>query len=116
LKPDSQTPDMSKQEKLFAQFPPVTTEEWIGKIKADLKGADFDNKLIWKTNEGFTVKPFYRSEDTGKLPYIDTLPGEFPYIRGTRKHGNNWLIRQNIDVEDYLLANKKALDIYVTLW
>ncbi len=111
MKPDSQTPDMSKQEKLFAQFPPISTEEWMEKIKADLKGADFDNKLIWKTNEGFAVKPFYRSEDTEGLTFISTLPGEFPYIRGTKKHGNNWLIRQNIDVEDYTLANKKALDI-----
>ena len=111
MKLDSQTPDMSKQEKLFAQFPPVTTEEWMQKIKTDLKGVDFDKKLIWKTNEGFAVKPFYRSEDTWKLPYIDTLPGEFPYIRGTKKHGNNWLIRQNVTVEDYPLANRKAHDI-----
>ena len=102
---------MPEKEKLFEQFPPVTTEEWMEKIKTDLKGADFNKKLVWKTNEGFEVKPFYRKEDTACLSFINTLPGEYPYIRGARKEGNNWLVRQNIDVEDYSSANKKALDI-----
>jgi methylmalonyl-CoA mutase len=102
---------MSKQEKLFEQFPPVSTREWMDKITADLKGADFNKKLVWKTNEGFDVKPFYRRDDTEKLPYIAAVPGEFPYIRGSRKNGNSWLIRQDINVTDYALSNRKALDI-----
>jgi methylmalonyl-CoA mutase len=102
---------MPKQEKLFEQFPPVSTQEWMEKINADLKGADFNRKLVWKTSEGFEVNPFYRREDTEGLPYISVLPGEYPYIRGDRKSGNRWLIRQNIDVDDYALSNKKALDI-----
>ncbi|MBP1666777.1 MAG: mutA, partial [Bacteroidetes bacterium] len=40
---------MGKKEKLFGQFPPVSTEEWMEKIKADLKGTDFYDKLVWKT-------------------------------------------------------------------
>ena len=102
---------MSEQEKLFKQFLPVSTKEWMDKITSDLKGADFNKKLIWKTNEGFDVKPFYRKEDTENLPFISRLPGEFPYIRGTRQNGNNWLIRQNIEVENFSSANRKALDI-----
>ena len=39
------------------------------------------------------------------------MPGEFPYIRGTKIRNNNWRIRQNIEVKDYSLANRKALDI-----
>ena len=54
----------NSKEKLFEQFPPVSTEAWIEKVTADLKGADFDKKLVWKTNEGFNVKPMYRAEDT----------------------------------------------------
>lgn len=100
-----------KEEKLFEQFPPVTTKDWMDKIHADLKGADFNKKLVWKTAEGLEVNPFYRSEDIEKLTYINSLPGEFPYIRGTRIHNNNWHIRQNIVVQDYAAANKKALDI-----
>lgn len=102
---------MKKQEKLFEQFPPVTTEEWMDKIYADLQGADFNEKLVWKTNEGFEVKPFYRREDIENLMYINTLPGEFPYIRGSKIKNNNWYIRQNIEVSDYSEANIKARTI-----
>lgn len=45
------------KEKLFDQFPPVSTQEWKEKVVADLKGADFDKKLVWRTNEGFNVTP-----------------------------------------------------------
>jgi len=83
----------------------------MNKINTDLKGADFNKKLVWKTNEGFEVMPFYRMEDIEKLRYIDTLPGEFPYLRGTKVKDNNWLVRQNIEVSDYHEANTKALAI-----
>ena len=102
---------MVKKEKLFDQFPPVTTREWMDKINADLKGADFDKKLVWKTHEGFDVNPFYRREDIENLMYIDKLPGEFPYIRGTKIKNNNWRVRQNIEVSEYAAANNKALNI-----
>lgn len=84
-----------KKEQLFGMFPPVSTEEWVAKITADLKGADFERKLVWRTNEGFNVQPFYRREDIKDLPAIDTMPGEFPYLRGTRDN-NDWLIRQAV--------------------
>ncbi len=84
-----------KKEKLFDMFPPVTTEEWKAKINVDLKGADYDKKLVWRTNEGFNVQPFYRKEDIEGLNTIGSLPGEFPYVRGTRDN-NDWLIRQHI--------------------
>jgi len=102
---------MSKTEKLFDQFPPVTTKQWTDKILADLKGADYNKKMVWKTGEGFDVKPFYRMEDLDNLLYINSLPGEFPYLRGTKIKDNNWLVRQNIDVTDYSEANRKALTI-----
>ena len=102
---------MVQKEKLFVHFPPVSTKEWLDKINSDLKGADFNEKLVWRTNAGFDVKPFYRIEDLGNLRYINTLPGEFPYIRGTKTRNNNWLIRQNIDVTNYSEANRKALTI-----
>ena len=99
-----------KKEKLFVDFPPVSTEQWMEKITADLKGADFDKKLVWKTNEGFSVKPFYREEDIKGLQTIDAVPGVFPFVRGT-KDDNNWYVRQDIKVTDAKEANKKALDI-----
>ena len=100
-----------KKEKLFSDFSPVSTEQWMEKVTADLKGADFEKKLVWKTNEGFKVKPFYRMEDLEGLKTTDALPGEFPYLRGTKKDNNAWLVRQEIRVECPKEANAKALDI-----
>ena len=99
------------KERLFSDFSPVSTEQWMEKVTADLKGADFEKKLVWKTNEGFKVKPFYRMEDIENLKTTDSLPGEFPYLRGTKKDSNTWLVRQEIRVEDAAQANAKALDI-----
>lgn len=48
---------------LFDEFLPVTAAAWKQKIQADLKGADYNETLLWKTNEGITVKPFYTKED-----------------------------------------------------
>ncbi|MDE6083655.1 MAG: methylmalonyl-CoA mutase small subunit [Muribaculaceae bacterium] len=84
-----------KKEKLFDMFPPISTEEWKAKINVDLKGADYDKKLVWRTNEGFNVQPFYRREDLEGLSTLGTLPGQFPYVRGTRNN-NDWKIRQFI--------------------
>jgi methylmalonyl-CoA mutase len=102
---------MSKKARLFEQFPPVSTEKWMEKINADLKGADFSRKLVWKTKEGFEVMPFYRQENTENLNFINALPGEFPFVRGTRTENNEWFIRQDIRVSDYVMANKRALDL-----
>jgi methylmalonyl-CoA mutase len=98
------------KEKLFSEFPSVSTQEWMDKITADLKGAPFEKKLVWKTSEGFNVNPFYRAEDVKELKTASSLPGEFPYVRGTKKD-NHWKVRQNIDVTDFKAANAKALDL-----
>ena len=102
---------MDKKERLFDDFPPVTTQEWMEKINSDLKGADFRKRLVWKTREGIEVMPFYRQDNLDRLPYKNNLPGDFPYVRGANVSGNSWLIRQDINVSDYQAANKKALDI-----
>ena len=102
---------MEQKERLFDQFPPISTKDWMDKITTDLKGADFNKKLVWKTNAGFDVMPFYRKEDVENLAYINTKPGSFPYLRGTKTENNDWLIRQNIEVTNYSEANRKALTI-----
>ena len=79
------------KEKLFSEFAPVSTEEWMAKITADLKGVPFEKKLVWKTGEGFNVNPFYRAEDIEGLKTTESLPGEFPYVRGTKKD-NDWKV------------------------
>ena len=95
---------------LLADFPAISTQEWKDKIIADLKGADFDKKLVWKTSEGFNVMPFYRQEDLENIPTKDVAPAQFPYVRST-KLDNEWLVRQDIDACCAKEANAKALDV-----
>lgn len=97
--------------KLFQEFVAPTAQEWIDKIQVDLKGADFQKRMVWRTNEGFDVQPFYRREDVEKLQTPDSLPGEFPFVRGNKKLDNEWYVRQNITANSAAEANAKALDV-----
>ena len=101
----------NNKEKLFTEFTVPTTQEWLDKIQVDLKGADFQKRLVWRTNEGFSVQPFYRREDVEKLQTPKSMPGEFPFVRGNKKTDNVWYIRQEIDAKDAKAANAKALDV-----
>ena len=59
----------------FGEFPPVSIEEWEAVIEKDLKGADYKQKLLWKTREGVNVLPFYRKEA------LETLSHDFVPFR-----------------------------------
>ena len=48
---------------MWEEFPPISTAEWEAAIRADLKGTDYDKKLVWHTEEGIAVRPYYRRED-----------------------------------------------------
>lgn len=97
-------------EKLFNDFPPVSTRQWEEQIHKDLKGADYDRKLVWRTSGGFSVRPYFRDEDLKEIPYLDTVPGQHPFLRGTRPD-NNWLIRQGFTVKGSLeRLNERVLN------
>jgi methylmalonyl-CoA mutase len=51
-----------------ADFPPVPTADWDAAIRADLKGAEYDKKLVWRTEEGLAARPYYRAEDIASAP------------------------------------------------
>lgn len=88
-------------EKLFSEFPPVSTQQWEEVILKDLKGADYEKKLIWKTPEGFNVRPYYRAENLKNLQLVHSA-----------KTDNNWLVRQDFDArENVAEANSAALDV-----
>ncbi|MFZ2338189.1 MAG: methylmalonyl-CoA mutase family protein [Bacteroidales bacterium] len=107
-----------KHNNLFENFPPVSTDEWMAKINADLRGADFREKLVWNSREGFEVMPFYREEDLKQLSHVDGL---LPLIlRSNTKESEStypglgaaqWLVRQDIRVNNYPEAGRKALDV-----
>ena len=96
--------------KLFTEFPPVSTEKWEEVINKDLKGADYEKKLVWKTIEGFKVKPYYRAEDLANLEYLDSNPAQEPYTRGKHADNNVWDIRQDMNIHDIAKANALAVD------
>jgi len=51
----------------------------------------------WLTPEGIPVKPVYTAQDRDGLPFVDTLPGIAPYLRGpypTMYVNQPWTIRQ----------------------
>lgn len=98
-----------KKEKLFGMFPECSYQEWRAKVETDLKGADFNKKLVWRTNEGFNVEPVYRAENIADFKTTDTIPGQYPYVRGTRNN-NDWLTRQEILETETEAANKVATD------
>ncbi|MBN2806510.1 MAG: acyl-CoA mutase large subunit family protein [Prolixibacteraceae bacterium] len=102
---------VNNRKTLFDEFPPVSGADWQQQIEADLKGRDFEKVLVWKTNEGFNVRPYYRAEDLENIQFINSLPGQFPYVRGNKTNGNTWLIRQDIQVNTPEEANKKVLDV-----
>ena len=87
---------MSKS--LFNDFEAVSSKAWKQKIQVDLKGADYNDTLIWKTNEGIHVKPFYHADEFETLPEV------------SKSKATAWKISQAIDVTDAKISNLKALD------
>lgn len=96
-------------EKLFSEFDPIPTEKWEEVIQRDLKGADYERKLVWRTDEGFKVRPYYRAEDLKDIDYLNALPNEFPFTRGTKADNNAWEIVQNVKEKNAKKANEIAL-------
>lgn len=81
---------------LFNEFNEVSAAEWKQKIQVDLKGADYNETLLWKTDEGITVRPFYTKEDRTAIKV------------NTPKKGFN--ICQSIFIQEEEKANLFALD------
>ncbi len=81
---------------LFNEFKEISAAEWKQKIQVDLKGADYNDTLLWKTDERITVKPFYTKEDRTNTKI------------NTPEKGFN--ICQSIYIEDEKKANHFAID------
>lgn len=77
-------------------------------ITKDLKGADFNKKLVWRTAEGFSVDPFYRADNLEGLDFLNEEPGVFPFVRGGKTEGNDWEVRQDFRIDDINRCNALA--------
>ncbi|KEZ94504.1 methylmalonyl-CoA mutase subunit beta [Nonlabens ulvanivorans] len=84
--------------RLFEGFEPVSETAWKQKIQMDLKGADYNETLVTKTNTGIDIKPIYHSDSAPQL----NIPA-----RAT----DNWFISQRIYAGNATAANKKAKDV-----
>ena len=82
---------------LFDEFDDVSAKQWKQKIQFDLKGADYNDTLIWKSNEDISVKPFYHADDFKELPETSNT------------QATKWKIGQSIYVADVKKSNTKAL-------
>ncbi|MDI9311342.1 MAG: methylmalonyl-CoA mutase subunit beta [Limnohabitans sp.] len=83
--------------KLFNEFEAVTSKQWKQQIQYELKGADYNETLVWESPEGIKVKPFYHTDET-----------IVPYEQNSAK--NAFKIVQNIFVHDAEKSNKRALE------
>ncbi|MEM8999792.1 MAG: methylmalonyl-CoA mutase subunit beta [Bacteroidota bacterium] len=83
---------------LFEEFSAVTSKQWKQKIQYDLKGADYNDALVWESLEGIRVKPFYHAGDVTKNISF-RLPQD-----------HHWQIGQALYAQNAGLTNQKALD------
>ena len=81
---------------LFSEFEEVSAKQWKQKIQFDLKGADYNEKLVWKSLDGINVKPFYHADEAGVPVHVNSPA--------------NWNIVEQIYVSSVERANKIALD------
>ncbi|MEZ4838792.1 methylmalonyl-CoA mutase subunit beta [Flavobacterium sp.] len=83
-------------ENLFNEFEPISSKQWKQQIQYELKGADFNETLVWESPEGIKVKPFYHSDER-----------DFNYESSGL---NGFKIIQNIYVYDVKKSNERAVD------
>ena len=82
---------------LFNDFAPVSTKEWKQKIQFELKGADYNETLIWNTPENIKVKPFYDKEDLKEVISVATKASEFKICQTIFVHDINKSIARALD-------------------
>ncbi len=81
---------------LFNEFPQVSAKQWKQKIQFDLKGADYNETLVWEANEGIKVRPFYHQDDAEIL--------DIPKV------ADDFSVCQSIFISDEQKANFLAKD------
>ena len=85
------------EKKLFDSFEKVSSKQWKQKIQYDLKGADYNDTLVWESLEGIKVKPFYHLDEVIFKSSPNTTAAPFSIL-------------QNIFVHDIAKSNKRALE------
>ena len=86
-----------KHKSLFSEFNAVSKKEWLEKVEIDLKGADFEKKLVWKNLSNIKIDPFYTAED------------KKDYVKNTGENSQNLINYRNITVTAAKQGNEQAI-------
>ncbi|SDX69713.1 heterodimeric methylmalonyl-CoA mutase small subunit [Lutibacter oricola] len=86
-----------KNKALFSEFPSVSTEQWMERVTADLKGADFDKKLVWKNLTGINIQPCYNTEN------------KITQLKNTGENSQSLVNYRNVAVATAESGNKLAI-------
>lgn len=86
---------------LFSDFEAVSSKQWKQQIQYELKGADYNETLVWESPEGIKVKPFYHNDDSevSEKVNLDAITPSKPFA-----------IVQNIFVHDVKKSNARAVE------
>lgn len=82
---------------LFNEFAGVSSKQWKQQIQYELKGADYNETLVWESPEGIKVKPFYHNDEHAIASAITSPAAPFQIV-------------QNIYVYDVAKSIARALD------
>lgn len=63
--------------KLFSEFGPISSKQWKQQIQFELKGADYNETVLWDTPEDIRVKPFYHTDDNESKLIVNTKATQF---------------------------------------
>jgi methylmalonyl-CoA mutase len=87
---------VNHSKELFSEFNSVSSKQWKQQIQYELKGADYNETLVWESPEGIKVKPFYHHDE------FETT--------NTTSAKNSFSILQSIYVHDIKKSNERALN------
>jgi len=101
-------------QKLFSDFEPVVSKQWKNLIQYDLKGADYNETLLWETTEGFKVKPFYHYDEAATILTPNTNATAFKITQDVFVHdlyksihkANNAILRGAESIK-FIIPNKE---------
>ncbi len=82
---------------LFKDFQPISSKQWKQQIQFELKGEDYNEKLVWNSPEDIKVKPFYHKDELGDL-------------FNNKPRTTTFKIGQNIFVQDLQKSISRAID------
>ncbi len=102
----------ASEPRLLEEFSVPTLEQWREEVIRLLRGIPFEKKILTPTPEGVTLQGMYTADDLPAGSLHSVLPGDKPFIRGTRSIGNKmrgWQVAQALPYPTYEQFNDAIL-------